>query len=809
MVKKIFPLILIISLWASFSASAQYLDKAFKYLNENKFEKAQKFFYKSIDKRQSLPVAYYGLSRIYNDSLYSGYDPYRAYKMIKKALYYYNKYNLNAKKYWKGKYNLDYKTLVAQHDSIVNKELAKALASRDILKINEFIVRYQQSPQADTARKFIDSVYFSEVIKQNTIEAYRKFIKENPQSYYVAQAKKRLDSLWSREFHKAYSSLELSTMERFEKKYPDYPYNADTVFYYKNLAIRARQLMLYMPYKPEFLGKYISFIKDAAPMEPAYLTLLKLIDPPLMKYHFLAAVDTLKKYKHYFPHNARIDTLISILLRDDPKLVKAPLKGQVNTPNGYELIPVLTADNKTLYFCGENRDDNLGNEDIYVSHYKNGLWQKPEVVTDLSTMFGNEAPLSVSADGNTLIFFSNGDVYMSNKTKTGWSEPKEIREINSDFWDADAFITADGNAILFVSDRPNPSGDYHPFNNYFHGGMIGNTDIWVVVRQGDHWSQPINLGQVINTPYAERTPFLHPDMHTLYFASDGHASLGSMDLFVSYRLSDTSWTQWSPPVNLGKWFNSPQKEYGYAVSTDGRVAYYALFDSVQSDIYTITMPRQARPEMVLTVYGYVSDVDSNKLEADIVWEDLSTGKELGRLRTDPQSGYYVIPLPEGKNYGFYVSCKGFYPVSDNINLSNYNGKNKIRHDFVLTPVKDIISKKSAVVLNNVFFDFDSDKLKPESYPELRRFAEFVKEHPDLKFEISGHTDSIGTTEYNKDLSLRRAQAVMRFLIKQGCSAKQFVVKGYGSEKPVATNKTEQGRSMNRRVEFRVIGRIEK
>ncbi len=804
MAKKVFYIILLV-FWA-ITANGQSLSKGFKYFNQGKFDRARNVFEKYINHRQELPVAYYGLSLVYNDSLYHSHDTYKAYEYIKIALRYYKRYPMVQRKEWKKNYGFDYKTLVAQHDSIVNPQMRKALSTRDITKINEFIVKYSQSPQSDSARLFIDSVYLQEAIRANTIEAYRKYLKEHVQSRYTVRAKKLLMKLWNREFHRAYSTLELSTMERFEKKYPDYPYNQDSVIFYKNLAIKARQLMLYAPYKKEFLSQYIKFIHAAAPMEPAYLTLLKLAEPALMKHDFTSAIDTLEKYKKFFPRNHRIDTLIAILQRPDKPLVRRPAPGYINTPDGFELMPVITADGKTMFFCGEKRKDNLGQEDIYVSHFAGGKWQKPSVVEDLSTMFGNEAPLSVSADGNTLLYFSNGNVYVSHKTKSGWSYSKEIKAINSSFWDADAFITADGNAILFVSDRPNPSGDYHPFNHYYHGGFIGNTDIWVVVRKGDHWSKPINLGKVINTPYSERTPFLHSDMHTLYFASDGHASLGSMDLFVSHRLSDTSWTQWSEPVNLGKWFNSPQKEYGYSITTDGKMAYYALFDTAQSDIYTVNLPQKAKPKMVVTVYGHVYDVDSNRLSANMIWEDLETGKQLGQLQTDPRTGYYVIPLPAGKNYGFYVQCKGYYPSANNLDLRNYEGKGKIEHDFVLTPLSKMISQGVAVRLNNIFFDFDSDHLRPESYPELRRLAQIIKQNPNLQFEISGHTDSVGTASYNKDLSQRRARAVRDYLVAQGCNPRQLVVKGYGYSRPIADNKTEKGRQANRRVEVRIIGK---
>jgi outer membrane protein OmpA-like peptidoglycan-associated protein/tetratricopeptide (TPR) repeat protein len=790
-------------------------------LQKGKLRRAEGLFKRGVKNRKSpLVVAYYGLAKIYSDSLFPQHDIRTAYRYIIWAFTVYNRYPLLYRKQVYQNYGISYKTLVRLHDSIVNPQMRKALNSGNIMVMNKFIYDFSQSPQADTVQKYIDSVEFAQVRKENTVKAYQKFIHDHPNSYYLAKAKSILDTLWQSLYYKAMHSYEPSVIELFQRQYPNYPYKGSEVLDFAAWAEKGKKLLVFAPQvktpadiQTKIYHKYVTecikFIKHTAPSEPAYLVVLKLMQPPFVFHQWQQAIDTLEKYKPYFPKNKRIDELIALLKRPDKPLKTEPVPGQLNTKHGMELLPVLTADDKTMYFCGEDRSDNLGKEDVYVSHLKNGKWTKAHVVTELSTESGNEAPLSVSADGNTMIIFKNGDLYLTHKTKNGWSYPLPIPEINSDFWDADAFITADGTAILFVSDRPNPSGPYHPFDSYYHGQYIGNTDIWVIVRKGDHWSKPINLGKTINTPYSERTPFLHPDMHTLYFASDGHASFGSMDIFVSHRLSDTSWTQWSKPVNLGKWFNSPNKEYGYVVSTDGKLAYYTKFFNHQSDIYQIALPQKAKPKMVVVVTGFVRDSSGNPIQGKIIWEDLSTGKKLGQLSTDPQNGKYLIPLPEGKEYGFYVSAQGYYPISDNLDLTNSKAKTNqvIRKDFILTPISEIIREKIPIRLNNIFFDFNSTKLKKESYPELKRFAAFVKQHPDLKFEISGHTDSIGTAEYNMKLSYKRAKVVEQYLVKLGCNPKQFKVVAYGASRPVASNATAAGRKLNRRVEFRVLGKL--
>ena len=182
---------------------------------------------------------------------------------------------------------------------------------------------------------------------------------------------------------------------------------------------------------------------------------------------------------------------------------------------------------------------------IFSNLQKNGEWTKPEIVKSLSTNRKNEAPLSISPDGNTLLMFIDGNIYISHKTQSGWEQPQPVETINSGYWDADAYITADGNAIIFSSDRQGGVGQYHPFQSLYHADYVGNLDIYVVLKIDEKtWSAPINLGTTINTPYAERSPFLHYDMKTFYFSSDGWAGVGKYEIFKSTRLSDTYWTQW-------------------------------------------------------------------------------------------------------------------------------------------------------------------------------------------------------------------------------------------------------------------------
>ncbi|MBN2891761.1 MAG: OmpA family protein [Bacteroidales bacterium] len=467
-----------------------------------------------------------------------------------------------------------------------------------------------------------------------------------------------------------------------------------------------------------------------------------------------------------------------------------PISENINS-TGSEHLPNLTTDGKTLYFCGTGRDDNIGLEDVFVSHFENGEWSKPKLITELSTSTTNDAPLSISADENSMIVFRDGKIYSSNRTKDGWTEPKLFNELNYKGWNCDASYTADGNAILFAS------GTW----NY---GTV-TSDIYVLEKQDDgSWSEPINLGDTINAGDFNRSPFLHPDMKTLYFSTNGYEGEGGLDIYKTTRLKENSWTEWSKPVNLGKNINTDGGDWALKLTTNGKQAIYNISIDSQNDIYLVNLNENIQPDKVVTVSGVITDKLNNPIDAEIVWEDLETGEKKGALKSNPSTGEYVIILPLDKNYGFFVSKENYYPLSDNIDLRGEVSDYEIVKDFVLLDIANIIEGKETIQLKNLFFETDKYKLKKESFPELDRLADFVKENPNVKIEISGHTDNIGSDGYNMNLSQKRAYAVQDYLIMKGCDRTQMTAVGYGERKPLISNDTPEGRAKNRRVEFRVI-----
>ena len=561
---------------------------------------------------------------------------------------------------------------------------------------------------------------------------------------------------------------------------------------------------------------YDSFILDNAPNEEAFVAVQRIAEPYIKARQWENAAEVYQKYQSMFSDNNRFDKIISVLLAEEEGLVVTNLGGNINTA-GKEYSPVPSADGTQLYFTGRDRIHSLGKEDIFVSLFKNGKWQSAtNLGKQINTKRNSESLDGISTDGNRLLFmgnfgnsFGDCDIYFVDRTTSGWGEIQHFsRPINSEFFEANASMLSDGKTIIFTSDRPGGIGDYQQKGLYFHGGYVGNVDIYVCTKTEDGWSEPINLGPTINTPYCEYSPFLHPDGKTLYFSSDGHYGLGRLDVYKSVRLSEDSWTKWSQPINLGKEINTTGDDWGYKVSTTGNITYFSANDQKEGygddDIYTIVLPEIARPEPVATIRGTVTDADNHPLEANIRWEDLSTGDEIGQLKSNAQDGTYFIVLPLNKNYGYYVSKSGFYPLSKNINLLGKNNPVNITEDIVLTSIQEMKEKNVTIRINNIFFEYDKYELLPESFPELDHLVVFLKENEDTKVEIAGHTDDKGSENYNIQLSEKRAQAIINYLVSSGCNKNNLIAKGYGELVPIATNETDEGRAKNRRVELRFL-----
>lgn len=553
----------------------------------------------------------------------------------------------------------------------------------------------------------------------------------------------------------------------------------------------------------EFATDHISeeeFISIAAPYYVAYQTLIEHLKKMIRQRDWRNACVYAKQFSPYFGKDHCYNDLLRVLSQAlTTKHEIHSFGDSINSPKGMEYAMVMSADEKTMYFTGRDRRDNLGSEDVFVSYNKNGVWSKAQRLDEVNTIFGNESAEGLSLDGTQLILFQDGETMVSTLTAKGWSEPEPfLKNIKLSNWQSDAMITADGKALLFAASAKSIYELSKPEDLY------EATNIYVATRDSlGRWSNPIDLGPKINTPFADRSPFLHPDMHTLYFCSAGHSTLGGMDVFKSTRLSDDSWTEWSEPVNLGAEVNSIEDECWYRISTDGSRAFFSQAINGNQDLYWMYLPQDMKPEPVATISGHVTDIHGTPVSVTIRWEDLDTHKQLGTIQSRPEDGYFFIALPTGKNYGYFIDDPVYFPIADNIDLRNVHESVSINNDIVVASIEQMINEDITVPLNNLFFNTNEAILLPASITELNRALKILKKYNN-NFRIEGHTDYVGSDQSNQILSEKRAKAVKDYFIDHGIAPERLSSIGYGESRPRDTNLTEEGRRHNRRVELSFV-----
>lgn len=477
-----------------------------------------------------------------------------------------------------------------------------------------------------------------------------------------------------------------------------------------------------------------------------------------------------------------------------------------------ELNPLLSPDGKTLYFSRKNHPENVGGErdieDIWYSELDStGHWTLAKNLRQFNTSGPNfiNTISSVTPDGRSAIillgnkYLPNGKmmagVSISSNVGGSWSTPVPL-EITNDYnfsEKANYFLANNRRTLLMSVDREDSRG---------------GRDLYVSFMSSDStWTEPKNLGDVINSAGEESAPFLALDDKTLYFSSNGFSGYGGSDIYVSKRLDDT-WTNWSEPENLGPEINSSLEDLFFNIPANSEYAYYSRgVTETNTDIFRVKLPILKKPEVWVTVRGKIVDSETGEpIGAKVVYERLPEGKETGIAQTNPETGEYEIRLPGGSMYGIRAEAPDKISESQSLDLTGVTEDRIIDvRDFRLGNIRVAeIAKDVTVVLNNVFFDFDKATLKPESYPELDRIVSLMKERTDMEIEVAGHTDSMGPESYNQGLSRRRAQAVVTYLTRNGINASRLKVTYFGESKPIETNETDEGRSRNRRVEFKIL-----
>ena len=471
----------------------------------------------------------------------------------------------------------------------------------------------------------------------------------------------------------------------------------------------------------------------------------------------------------------------------------------VNTAfNDY--APVISADESTLIFTsrrdnttGGQKSDNEWNEDIYLSVKSDTIWSTAVNMGPTINTASHDASVGLSPDGQELFVYratpaNGGDLFISNLTGTVWSEPKPLNNnINTPYWEPSASTTSDETILFFTSNRK---------------GGLGGRDIYMSRKQPNGELGPaINLGPKINTKFDEDCPFIHPDGKTLYFSSKGHKSMGGFDIF-STTIDLATGTILTDVENIGYPINTADDDVFFVWSADNKRAYFASEREGgygEKDIYMLI--REDADADLAVLKGKIISCDTKKpVAATIIVTDLSTQQPVGIYNSNASTGKFTVILPAGKNYGITVEAKGYLFYSKNIDIPKLDHYVEYNDEICLSKLK----KGTTIVLRNVFFDVDKATLRTESEDELERLEKILKQNPEIKIEIAGHTDSDGSDDHNLKLSEARAKAVVDYLITKGINKDMLRWKGYGESQPQVPNDSPENKQLNRRTEIKIL-----
>jgi outer membrane protein OmpA-like peptidoglycan-associated protein/tetratricopeptide (TPR) repeat protein len=540
-------------------------------------------------------------------------------------------------------------------------------------------------------------------------------------------------------------------------------------------------------YTAEYRLPYSINLAGLGQFEKAYTTIVSLLANPKLNPNTRKAAEYRQKTYQFALDFAKTERA--------KNYVFAPvnLGDRVNSTES-EYWPSIPIQGSELIFT---RRLNNRNEDFFHSSTKDGSWEAAKPLAGSINTPENEGAQIISQDGTQLVFAANNrpdglgsfDIYISYATPQGWSEAVNLgNKINSPYWESQPCLSPDKRDLYFASKRPEG---------------LGGSDLYVShLQPNGRWSEPENMGATINTAEDEQCPFIHADNQTFYFSSKGLPGYGDEDIFVMRKGPNGAW---SKPQNLGYPINTISREGTLFVAADGKTAYYASDRSDSKgglDIYSFEMRPDVRPYKTLWVKGKVSDKKTGAgLPSAVELIDLASKQVLSRVQTD-ETGNYLITLPVGKDYAFNVARRGYLFYSDNFSLIHNAPDSTYEKNIPLQPIE----VNAAVVLKNIFFDFNKYDVKEQSQVELDNVVQLLKDNPTVVIQIGGHTDAIGKPNDNLKLSENRAKAVVTYLISKGIDPKRLTYKGFGATIPIADNKTEEDRAQNRRTELKVIGK---
>jgi outer membrane protein OmpA-like peptidoglycan-associated protein/Tol biopolymer transport system component len=480
-----------------------------------------------------------------------------------------------------------------------------------------------------------------------------------------------------------------------------------------------------------------------------------------------------------------------------------------------EYFPSITADDSTFLFTRRVNDLSAPGgrqEEIFVSKKTpNNHWSNSSLVSNAINSKYNEGAPTFSPDGQYIIFvgcetgakgdyeygddrkgYGSCDLFYSQNNGTNWSKPVNLgSKINSKHWETQPSFSSDGKTLYFIRgmtyDRQRRNPD--------------NQDIYVTtITEDGQWSKPEKLPPNINSPHREESVQIHPDGKTLYFSSNGHPGMGGMDLYMSRKLDDNTW---SDPINLGYPLNTYKNDISILISPKGDKGYFSSDREGgygDLDLYSFNVDKKFKPLPITFIKGKIIDAESKlPLFAFFQLTDLKKGNIISQMQSKLENGEFLITVPKNIDFALHAEKEGYMFYSRNIYRDNLSLS---KDGFLIIELEKV--KPGTFILENIFFEKSKSSLKKSSLVELNKVLKLMQINPDLKIQISGHTDSDGDDDFNLELSINRAKSVVNWLIENNIDQNRLSFKGYGETRPIEENNSIANKAKNRRTELTII-----
>ncbi|HOF07164.1 MAG TPA: OmpA family protein [Bacteroidales bacterium] len=572
-------------------------------------------------------------------------------------------------------------------------------------------------------------------------------------------------------------------------------------------------------YKPDnnftLAEQYLKKVIDACPddIPEAYFHLGKLAYTTNQK------CDAINYFKKFLTYQGDFDTLFAeakMLMKwseEICKLINNPVPFNPKLVKGIssqldDYLVSLSPDNEIAYYTRKTKDYQISGyksepafqEKFYFSYrISDNVFDNGKEMPYPFNRNENEGGATITGNNKELIYtvckmvtsprqYYNCDLYSSKNIKGYWTDIVPLERVNRpDTWESMPSVTADGKELYFVSNR---------------SGGVGGYDIYKSIKdENGEWSEPINIGKPINTSGDEKSPFIHTDTRTLYFSSNGRPGIGGYDIYY-VKINDNN--EKTEVKNIGYPINTENDEVGFIVSIDGKYGYFSSNNIKNEslggmDFYYFSLYNEAKPEEVILVKGNLKSEDTTKpIKATVQIKSLES-KRVTFIPVD-EDGDYVASLLKNEDYLLTIKGEDIVYQSTYVAAKDSITAPVIKLEMEVQPIEVGMHYR----LHNIYFAFNSADILSSSQKVLDEFIVFLNDHPTMTISIEGHTDNVGSDEFNLILSENRAKAVYNYLVNNGIDANRLQYKGFGKTNPIATNETEEGRAMNRRTEFVIL-----